>query len=181
MRSHLIADLAIPIELFHYERLRWIEQEDLSEVRAKLQQEHLDWKSGFIDGGLEYLRRYYALMLLDPLNYHAVPAPLDPFCHTHILFSRDYLSFCRKLFGQFMHHQPLPASDARMARFVRDLYDYTYGVQRKLFKDVDREWWPAPQVEVPQFCYFRDVTDAPVREHALLPRSPRRLAVGSEA
>lgn len=180
MRGGFISQLAIPVELFHYERLQWIEREDLSGVRARVQHEYGKWSGAKLDSGLDYLRRYYAMLVLDPLNYHAMPKALDPFYHAHVLFAQDFAFFCARVFRQQLHHQPLPPSDPHVIHFVRDLYVYTHGIQPKLFHELDAEWWPAPDQEDP-FCWFFECTDRILREHALLPRSPRRLSLAPRA
>jgi hypothetical protein len=169
VKMDLVSSIHAKIELFHYERLRWIEREDLSEVASKLKQEDSSWKDKDLNNGLENLKRYYALSILDPLNFHAVPVPLDPFWHTHLLFSRDYAAFCDKVFGQFIHHQPLLFAETAMVAFVRELYDYTIALQPKIFNNVDRRWWPSLGKATHPICYHMEIVDPIARGHALFP------------
>ncbi len=177
----LTDSISLKVELFHYERLRWIEKEDLGEVAEKLKQENSDWSDQDLSEGLENLRRYYALSILDPLNFHAVPVPLDPFWHTHLLFSRDYIAFCNKVFGQFIHHQPLLYTDQRNVRFVEELYGYTIGLQPQIFNTMSPKWWQEPRPHEPEphrfICYHMEIVDPIMRAHSLFPKHTLTRAI----
>ena len=60
----------------------------------------------------EYRRFFELTCLYD--NIGIVPAcrAVDEFWHAHILFTRDYASFCEAVDGQFIHHLPTLGDEA---------------------------------------------------------------------
>lgn len=177
--AELVESIKLPISLFHYERLTWLDRTDFDDVKQKVAQDMKEVTTEFLAGGIVNLKRYYCLSIVDPLNFHAVPRPLDPFWHSHMLFSREYMPFCQKIIGQYIHHQPLLENDRTMVEAATALYRYTYSIQSKIFKEVDPSWWPEPGAHHP-ICYHMESVDPILREKALLPgvkqllKQPRR-------
>src|SRR5687767_14985594 len=120
-----VKSIAVEVPKSHIEKLNAIDKFDYSKDRRKVQ-EHLDGVTvRYIDEGIENLKRYYAVALIDAKNPHAVAAPVDVFWHTHMLFSKDYFKFCDDVYGGYVHHVPLNKADASQAEEVRKIYLYT--------------------------------------------------------
>jgi hypothetical protein len=152
---------------FHRERLAMIEEEDYSGVRRKARELCDGWLTeSDLDHGIESLKAYYGVALLDPLNEHAVDPIIDVFWHAHILHTRQYAEFCERVFGQFLHHDPLDHQDVNEVREVRDLYDYTAKVYRMLGAPEGLQYNDVPDSLL--VCRHHFVHTAEVREHALL-------------
>lgn len=123
--------------------LRCIDQWDFSRVKGKVQTDLHGIASTYLDSGIEHLKRYYALAAIEPKRDHAVSQPVDPFWHAHILFSRDYASFCRKTFGRYLHHEPLNTADSKAISHIREVYERTLASHALYFNEIDEAWWPA--------------------------------------
>lgn len=107
----------------------------------------------YVEEGIENLKRYYIVALLDAKNPHAVSRAVDPFWHTHVLFSREYVKFCNDVFGAYVHHIPLDHDDAKEVKKVRLIYDYTIAKHKEIFHDVDDAWWPLSSAPGALICY----------------------------
>jgi hypothetical protein len=99
--------------------------------------------------------------------------PLDPFWHTHLLFSHDY-GLLHKVLGQSIHHQPLLYTDQRNVHFVEELYGYPIGLQPQIFHTVSPKWWQRPrphEAEEPHrfICYHMEIVD-PISHLVVLTR-----------
>src|SRR5687768_7434821 len=115
--SQLIDSLNIKITYQHYIALQMIDLHDFSLVKRKVAQEHEIDDNNYLDTGIVYLKRYYAIHILDPLNPPAMSKPVDPFWHTHVLYSEDYIGFCNQVFGEYIHHIPLLYEDKVAVEF----------------------------------------------------------------
>lgn len=124
------------------EKLNLIENFDYSKVAKKVRQELPSVTDKYLEEGIENLKRYYTVRLLDPENNHGVSVPVDVFWHTHVLFTRDYFDFCDKVFGRYIHHTPIDRDDREAFEKVREIYKHTVETHHKLFKAVDADWWP---------------------------------------
>jgi hypothetical protein len=155
---------------FHREKIGALDAFDFNPVRKKVAHD-LQATAPYVEQGIENLKRYYVVALLDPLNQHAVSSFVDPFWHTHALFTRDYRDFCLSIYGYFIHHEPLDPDDAAQVEHVRRLYDYTLDVYHRIFLDVDVAWWP-PRADTTRFelvCKHQLILSEEVQAHALLP------------
>jgi hypothetical protein len=125
-------------------KLELIDNFDYSKVRKKVQEELGEKATDkLLDEGIENLKKYYVVALLDPLNCHAVSEMVDPFWHAHILFTRDYVKFCDSIYGRYIHHEPLDKNDSIEVDRVVYLYEYTMEIYAKLFTNNNSEWWPS--------------------------------------
>jgi hypothetical protein len=53
------------------------------------------------------LRQFFVAYLMSGKEYVSMPSQaVDELWHEFILYTRDYQSFCRRAFGEFLHHQP---------------------------------------------------------------------------
>lgn len=56
--------------------------------------------------------------------------PLDEFWHLFILHTRDYMEFCERYFGAYLHHDPEPPgfehhlTEDELGDYVGDCFDY---------------------------------------------------------
>lgn len=127
-------------------RLEYIDSEDYSLVMEKTQDD-LSGKGmvvdrDYLEQGIYALKQYYAVALLDPANAHAVTVPIDPFWHSHILFTREYRIFCEAVVGEYMEHIPLDKTSKSKVENVKQLYNYTLKILPKLFSDINKKFWP---------------------------------------
>lgn len=137
-------------ELFtenHKKILTLIDMHDFSRVRQRVSKEQGITDKKILDEGIDNLKRYYAVAFLDPLNEHAVSKPVDPFWHTHILFTKEYTQFCIDVVNAYMHHEPLDESDSAEVERVKNLYEYTRLIYSKMFKSTSDSWWPDSSVD----------------------------------
>ena len=142
MVQSLADSVLVPMNYAHYLALEAIDQHYFVDVRKKVKQEHPTFTNDFLDLGILYLKRYYAIHVLDPLNPPAMSLPLDPFWHSHILYSEDYFAFCNKVFGEYLHHIPLLFEDVVADQFVKSMYEHTYARHEEIFGTVDQTMFP---------------------------------------
>lgn len=90
---------------------------DLTEIKIKLTMPNdsggFNWpENAAQEAILEYIKflkttyEYFSL----PDNQDEKPSPdpiVDIVWHTHILFTQKYHDDCKKIFGHYLHHQPL--------------------------------------------------------------------------
>ena len=97
----------------------------------------------YLDEGIFNLKLYYLVALIDPVNKHAVSENVDPFWHFHILFTRDYCNFCQKVFGSYVHHDPLMKNNHSAVAEITELYEYTLNVFQEIFipGTITDKWW----------------------------------------
>lgn len=128
----------------------------------------------YLEKGIFNLKLYYVVALLDPLNEHAVSRFVDPFWHAHILHTEEYIDFCNEVFNQYIQHKPLDEEDEKENAQVNILYEHTLTVYKKLFKQIDSQWWPEFRSEVsgvpgPTVCRHMCIYDSAIRSEALFP------------
>lgn len=139
----IFKSLKIHISEFHRQRLELIDNFDYSNVLWKVKADlGAIATEEYLKEGIENLKKYYAVALLDPLNEHAVSEKVDPFWHSHILFTKEYMDFCNSIFNQYIHHEPLNPLNRSEVRQVTSLYDYTLDIYNELFYDMSDDWWP---------------------------------------
>lgn len=99
---------------------------------------------GNIYQGLEQLKRYYAVSILEHERGtpHAISQHVDPFWHMHIIFTIDYRAFCDRVFGRYLNHVPLDFDEKTEVEEIKALYDRTVEIQKRIFKRVNYAWWP---------------------------------------
>lgn len=167
----LFESIKLPISDFHAQKVRMIDEFDYSNLRWKVKEELGEIATEeYLDKGIENLKKYYAVALIDPINQHAVSEEVDPFWHTHILFTREYVKFCDSIFNQFIHHEPLDRKDPEEVTRVTDLYDYTIDVYNKIFRDNDKFWWPdSTSASFQAICYHNSLYDPEILENGMFP------------
>mgnify|MGYP000185409228 FL=1 len=92
-------------------------QLDLSDVVARVEEEHSDWTPERLETAEQEYRKWLFLCSVapkgTPLGMGATPGSMDvdEIWHNHILFTRKYMRDCRKLCGRFVHHTPATKAD----------------------------------------------------------------------
>lgn len=173
----LIESIKLNLSDFHIDRVNQIDSFDYSRIAKKVNLEVHGLTSKYLMEGIENLKRYYVVALLDPLNEHAVSNFVDRFWHAHIIHTKEYMEFCNSVFGQYIHHKPLDLDDPKETSEVYTLYDYTNTIYTQMFKTVDEHWWPNSKthnfghVAGPAVCRHHFVTNDEIRGKALFARS----------
>jgi hypothetical protein len=138
----LLDEIKIPVSMVHYEAIKKIDECDFSLFRKKATQETGINDQSYLDKAELYLKRYYVLHILDPLNTIALSKKVDFLWHFHIEYTERYMAFCDEIFGTFIHHQPLLKSDEKAVEYVKDIYEYTYALNEKVFHTIDDDILP---------------------------------------
>lgn len=161
---------------FHVTLLHFIDETDFSNIRRKvaldLTKIGIVADEGYLDEGILALKQYYALAILDPKNMHAISDVVDPFWHAHILHTEEYIDFCNRLIGRYLHHDPLDHEKLQAVGMVDRLYRYTVGCYEQFFSYVNPIFFP---VELPVYrlvCKHMLVTSEDIRQYGLLPENP---------
>jgi hypothetical protein len=125
-----------------------IESEEFASILKKTAHELEDrgWvlTSNYLARGELALKQYHVVAVLDPRNEHAISDTLDPFWHSQILHTREYVRFCEDVMGHYIHHQPLDHEDKRAVARLRWLYAHTHRRIVEIFGAVDPEFFPFP-------------------------------------
>lgn len=109
-----------------------LENEDFTSVAKRIKKDY-DFSDKYISEGIEALKQYYVAAILDSKNRHAISTAVDPFWHTHVMFSKEYMQFGIDIFGKYMHHEPLDHDDVARLDLVTKVYEYTRTVYDNLF------------------------------------------------
>lgn len=114
-----INTIKISLSPLHIEKIKLIDNFDFSKTAKKVDRDTHGLTSKYLAEGIENLKRYYVVALLDPLNEHAVSRYVDPFWHAHVLHTKEYIEFCSTVFDQYIQHQPLDPDGLNKACFNR--------------------------------------------------------------
>lgn len=77
---------------------------------------------------------------------------IDQVWHTHILFSEDYTSVCKKLFGKYLHHRPESKSSPKKCDI--DPYILTLAAYELEFGNYPKDIWTN---WIPMNCVYLDL------------------------
>ena len=172
----LIQTINIAVTENQQVRLQRIDTEDYSGVRRKVREElakqGIAASEDYLDRGILALKQYYAVAMLDPNNMHAVSDVIDPFWHMHILHTKQYVSFCDDVIGDYMHHDPLDHADTEELRAVKRLYDYTLEVYERMFNHVDPEFHPEDQPLNRMICVHGGTSSSELQQQTIFPVVP---------
>jgi len=119
------------------------------------------------------LKQYYAIVLLDPCNSHAVSLEVDKFWHVHILHTHQYQNFCQSMMGAFIHHIPLNRHDSRQMENIRDVYGHTLDTLKSVFGEdqIDPSVWTNTGMDNQFICWGGSrAVPQEVTEIALFPK-----------
>lgn len=125
---------------------------DFEQVAEKTQADNA-FDDDYVLTGIEHLKLFYATVQADPVNFsYGISAAVDPFWHSHILFTQDYQAFCAAAFPDlgYLHHFPLLDSAATETEAaVSRIYAATRQIVLARFvelpADIDN-WWPDESV-----------------------------------
>lgn len=89
------------------------------------------------------LKRFLALICLNPNISYGMKGPIDKLWHTFIVHTREYREFCHRAAGRFIDHVPeAPDNDEAKAKgraqYERFLADY----QAVFNEEPPRDLWP---------------------------------------
>ncbi|MFY3791820.1 hypothetical protein ACOQFO_09005 [Ureibacillus sp. MALMAid1270] len=170
----LLKSIKVPLTELQKEKIKVIDEFDYNPIKTKFKEEFLDLTDRYLSDGIENLKRYYVVALLDPENMHAVSNYVDPFWHIHLVFTKEYHAFCNEVFGQYIHHSPLQRENREMVNHVRALYKYTREIYDEIFTSVDDNWWPAAE-SATEICYHYPVFSEDILRDAVFPKKPELL------
>ena len=169
----LEATISIDLTELQLEMVREIDNEDFTGVMRKVREEFGHWGESvsdeFLEAGVLALKQYYAVALLDPCNEHAVSDSIDPFWHAHILHTKEYIAFGQRIFGQYVHHEPLNHDDAAQLRHVARLYAYTTNVYRQMFSYINEAFYPEMMPDARLLCSHQEIFKPVLREVTSFP------------
>jgi hypothetical protein len=172
----LLESVQLKIDPLHIEKINQIDNFDFSKTAKKVNHDLHGLTSDYLRDGIENLKKYYVVALLDPLNPHAVSRYVDPFWHAHILHTNEYMEFCESIFGQYIHHKPLDSDDLNEVKEITTLYSYTKEIYQKMFRNISSQWWPAVnQVDYghafgPMVCKHMLISNEAIRAKSLFPK-----------
>lgn len=156
------------------DKLQLIDDEDFSLVAYKTRVELAKRGKDITDDELAELifslKQYYAVALLDPLNAHAVSIVVDDPWHMHILDTRGYESFCKRVYNEVLPHVHLDFNNKPHVEEIARLYAYTVEMLDKMFTVVKAEHYPSPESQPEEeiiVCKHCDVQDALIRSYAI--------------
>jgi len=79
-----------------------------SALKSKLRNKYSNLSDGQIELVFQGLQDYFVICCLANGGMVAMPSRIvDEAWHEFMLFSRDYAAFCNKVFGHFLHHNPV--------------------------------------------------------------------------
>lgn len=167
----LLSSIIIELSNFHLEKLHQIDSFNYDSTKKKVSEQFShSVTEDYLNTGIENLKKYYAIALLDPKNEHAVSKFVDPFWHAHILHTKKYIDFCDSIFGQYIQHEPLDEENTVDYNKVKILYDYTLKTYKKVFSHVDPSWWPDLSItnnkKGPVVCRHMFIENTLIRKHA---------------
>lgn len=172
----LLKSIKLTLSNFHRDKVKQIDDFDYRPVAKKVNRDLNGVPQTYLDQGIENLKRYYVVALLDPANRHAVSRQVDPFWHAHVLFTRPYSDFCQHLYGHYIHHTPLDPDDQKMVAHVTKLYNYTLEIYQKIFTSVDPNWWPDLSLgSFGPICYHNRVNDKEILDKGLFSVRPELM------
>jgi hypothetical protein len=171
---NLIDQIKVSLSPLQMEKVQMIDNFDYSNVAKKVQEEFgISLTDRYISEGIENLKRYYVVALLDPTNQHAVSEVVDPFWHVHVLFTKEYTEFCQSVYGQYIHHAPLDRENEGMVNHLKQLYNYTVNIYHEMFHQVDSSWWPDLGVHgAKEVCRHMEIYNEDIRSQSKFPTKP---------
>ena len=117
--------------------LKELVDHDMSFLAHRMMTEH-KMKKDYIRRGIQEVKRYHAIGIVDPTYVHAVSRNVDPFWHEHLHFTVDYRVFCDKICGKFKDHFPIDESARHQ---IVDCYKRSLEIYEEFFGTPDEAWW----------------------------------------
>ncbi|CAH6419918.1 Hypothetical protein HVR_LOCUS988 [uncultured virus] len=82
----------------------------LKNVKSRLKNRY-NWDDDFTNGAIDEYYRFMVLVSKFPKLTIVPGKVIDEVWHDHILHTKDYIEFCNKYFGDYLHHSPRDGSD----------------------------------------------------------------------
>jgi len=129
-----------------------IDQVDLSVIRSYLAENEgvNDLQARKLEQ--EY-KRFIALAIAYPEHNLAISSVVDAFWHQHLIHTVEYVEFCERLAGRFLHHCPREAHKADIED-IDEFYLQTLSLYATHFGEPQSDYWPtragATQCYVPR-------------------------------
>lgn len=185
-KKKLVDCLQIQVKPIHLERLEIIDNEDFSDYIRKAAEEALRHNGKrpsqqYLDDGEFGIKQFYSLVVLDPINSHAISFRLDPFWHSHILHTKEYIEFCTRLVGEVLHHFPLERENDLERKGIKDEMEFTVEQLRKIYgNDISPLWQVDEAIESRLICWGgtgcgNRIKDSILMGAALFPHDMRSL------
>lgn len=115
---------------------------DLVMVRRKVVAPR-GWGDRIADYSELRYRRFLCMHLMHP-PMRLVPAEdIDVWWHQHILFTYEYARDCQRLFGEFLHHQPVSEADGEDADRQAEMLTAAYLATARFYSVVFGEDYSA--------------------------------------
>lgn len=119
----------------NHEIMKKISEWDMSHVRRMMEDQGFN-----ADAIMEMETEYKRFIFIAVVNGRAtIAAPLDPFWHTHVLFTRDYARFGQHIVGKTLHHTPVAKSRTGP---LQPQYNRTREQYKEIFGFPSPVWWP---------------------------------------
>lgn len=92
-----------------FEAREYIEQLDLDYIIDAMCSPNYPLPRWTEDDARKCCRLYKDFLILKKIHRHQALVPtreIDEFWHNHILYTKEYVTDCMKIFGHYLHHQP---------------------------------------------------------------------------
>lgn len=94
------------IDLTDADKVRCLQDWDLSEPCERVAREHPDWSAGRLTRAETGYRQFLFLRMTYPGTRLVPHVDVDEVWHAHILHTRSYMALCDALLGGYFHHTP---------------------------------------------------------------------------
>jgi len=111
-------------------------QWDMAPV-LRLTSARVGWDTAYGSEVCEEYRRFVYVSVKNPGSLLGMCGPVDDLWHDHILYTSNYLEFCSRIAGRYLHHIPTLLGNGDRSGYVR-----TVALIEKHFGDVNWSIWP---------------------------------------
>jgi len=96
----------------------------LKNTKLRLKEDY-GWDNEFVDGAVNEYYRFLIICKMFPLTKFVPGKVVDKVWHDHILHTKEYIEFCNRYFGEYVHHTPLDRSLGTKHDFQPTIDKYT--------------------------------------------------------
>jgi len=100
-----------------------------------------DWSDEKFETVLLEYKRFMEVVTSESDRNFGMAGDVDTIWHEHILHTRDYVSFCLKYAGHYIHHTPETPNEIDCSE-KQESYKSTLGFLASKFGPVNHEVWP---------------------------------------
>ena len=125
-------------------------------------------REGMSPAKVQAMKEEYVRFIALAFNHHSsnkrigISSEVDPFWHTHILFTQNYTDFCQKIGGFYFHHEPT-ITDLDVQRITPDFKKNTLALYRQHFGTPSATFWgsnsPLCQYNITALCQYNVKND----------------------